>query len=217
MAVDWKPGRVARQAAAALGLTGLDEGAFDKLVFVRWAEYRRLNQTRDTAMLDEFWAELGRIWLSEFGAEAHLASFRDAFWDALYGPNQKVFRLFDDTVPALDALAAKDVRLAVISNWDYSLHRVLKMLGIAERFELIVASLEEGVEKPEPELFHITLERLAAEKTDVLHVGDNPIDDFQGAKAFGLRAALLDRNHAKVTRPFIPSLMDIPEAFSWTS
>lgn len=220
MSVKWQPGRVAADAAVSCGLEfDYESGVttFDRYVMRTWKSYRELNLTRDIDRLDEFWADLGKVWLAELGFAGHESAFRAAFWDALYGPNQTVFTLYDDTIPGLTALREDNVRLAVISNWDYSLHRVLGMLGLSSFFELTVASLEEGVEKPHPDLFSLTLERLGASKEQVMHVGDNPIDDFQGAKEFGIRAAIIDRSKFAVVRPYLPSLTDIPEAFTWTS
>ena len=44
------------------------------------------------------------------------------------------FELMPDALPALDALDALGARLAVVSNWDCSLPRVLSGLGVADRF-----------------------------------------------------------------------------------
>lgn len=217
--VDWHPGRVAWESAEAIGLDLDRETAtsrFDRALRTGWNAYRALNQTRDTNALDAFWYELGVKWLAEFGAADRADAFRDAFWNALYGPDQRIFRLFEDTVPALEALTAEGTRLAVISNWDYSLHRVLRQLGITPYFEIVLASLEEGVEKPEPGLFQVALERLGVEPQATLHVGDDPIDDYRGARDFGMRAALVYRSRIDPERPYIRDLTCIPEAIAWT-
>lgn len=217
--VDWHPGRVAWESAEAIGLELDRETAtarFDRALHARWKAYRDLNQTRDADALDAFWYDLGVSWLAEFGSENRADAFRDAFWDALYGPNQRIFRLFEDTLPALEALKAQGIRLAVISNWDYSLHRVLRQLGITPYFEVVLASLEEGVEKPEPGLFQVAMDRLGVKPHVTLHVGDDPVDDYQGAKTFGMRAALVDRSRTAPERPYIRDLTCIPEAIAWT-
>ena len=51
--------------------------------------------------------------------------------------------LFDDIVPSLDALDELGIRLGVISNWDYSLHRVLKALEVHHRFEFVIELLRQ--------------------------------------------------------------------------
>jgi FMN phosphatase YigB (HAD superfamily) len=53
-------------------------------------------------------------------------------------------------------------------------------------------SHEEGVEKPDPRLFEIALERSGARRGETLHVGDLYHVDVQGARSAGLDAVLLD-------------------------
>jgi putative hydrolase of the HAD superfamily len=99
-------------------------------------------------------------------------------------------------------------RLIVISNWDITLRRVLRAVGIEDYFEFVFASLEEGVEKPEPGLFEIARAALGVSPAEVLHVGDDPVDDLGGAEAFGMRALLLDRT-GRVPGS-ITSLLELP-------
>jgi len=52
----------------------------------------------------------------------------------------------------------------------------------------------EGVEKPNPKIYEIALERagnIAAEQT--LHIGDSKRKDYEPAKSIGMHALLLDR------------------------
>lgn len=48
------------------------------------------------------------------------------------------------------------------------------------------------MEKPDPRLFEIALERSGARRDETLHVGDLYHVDVLGARAAGLRAALVD-------------------------
>ncbi|MDX6618233.1 MAG: putative hydrolase of the superfamily [Gaiellales bacterium] len=105
-----------------------------------------------------------------------------------------VFRAYDDALPALSALAAKGIRLAVVANWDVSLTDVLARLGLANSFAAIVTAASVGVAKPDPKPFEVALEHLAAEAAHSLHVGDDPVTDIAGARAAGLSALLLDRS-----------------------
>lgn len=103
------------------------------------------------------------------------------------------YRVFADVEPALAALGGRGVRLAVISNWDERLPRLLGELGLASRFETVVVSAEVGWEKPRPEIFAAALERLALPAAAVLHVGDRGLEDVEGARGAGLHALRLDR------------------------
>jgi putative hydrolase of the HAD superfamily len=53
-------------------------------------------------------------------------------------------------------------------------------------------SQNEGVEKPDPRLFQIGLERAGAQAATTLHVGDFYSIDVLGARAAGLQAVLVD-------------------------
>jgi FMN phosphatase YigB (HAD superfamily) len=65
-------------------------------------------------------------------------------------------------------------------------------LGLAPRVDLLIDSHDEGVEKPDPRLFELALERAGARRETTLHVGDLYHVDVVGAQAAGLRAVLLD-------------------------
>jgi putative hydrolase of the HAD superfamily len=130
----------------------------------------------------------------------------------LYSPEQTEFRLFSDVIPTLERLKADGYRICIVSNWDYGLHRVVDRLGIASYFDHILASLVEGVEKPNPELFQIALQRANVLADEVIHIGDNPIDDIEGAHAAGISALLLVRTGASDPNRTISSLSQLPHA-----
>ena len=56
----------------------------------------------------------------------------------------------------------------------------------------MVDSAEEGIEKPDPRLFHIALQRMQATTEEAAFVGDIFKVDMVGARAAGLLAILLD-------------------------
>jgi putative hydrolase of the HAD superfamily len=101
--------------------------------------------------------------------------------------------IYEDVGPALDWLAARGLALAVVSNWDSHLPTLLKSLGLAGRFRTISVSAIEQTGKPDREIFRRTCERLGVAAAEALHVGDSLDEDYQGARAAGLQALLLDR------------------------
>jgi putative hydrolase of the HAD superfamily len=103
------------------------------------------------------------------------------------------YRIFPDVTPALDALASAGVRLAIVSNWDARLARVLEGLGLASRFEVVVVSSEVGVEKPHAGIFAAAAERLRCAPDELVHVGDSVREDVEGAIAAGWGALHLAR------------------------
>jgi putative hydrolase of the HAD superfamily len=69
---------------------------------------------------------------------------------------------------------------------------MLERLGLARFFDHVLDSQVEGVEKPDPRLFQIALERAGARAETTLHVGDFYWIDVRGARAAGVQPVLLD-------------------------
>ena len=103
------------------------------------------------------------------------------------------WRVYDDVPPALGRLAAQGVALAVVSNWDERLPRLLAELDLERHFAVVVVSAEVGVEKPHAKIFATAAARLGVEPARIVHVGDRKLEDVEGAEAAGLRALWLVR------------------------
>ncbi len=97
-----------------------------------------------------------------------------------------------DVFPTLDRLRAAGLTLAVVSNANGTLRASMERLGLAARVDVILDSFEEGVEKPDPRLFELALERSGGRKETTVHVGDLYHVDVVGARAAGIEAVLLD-------------------------
>jgi putative hydrolase of the HAD superfamily len=95
-------------------------------------------------------------------------------------------------------------RLGVVSNANGTVRAKLERVGLAGFFETIVDSHEEGVEKPDPRLFAVALERMGVAAAGTAYVGDLYHVDVVGAAAAGLTPFLLDPfdlyAHLPVTR-----------------
>jgi len=68
---------------------------------------------------------------------------------------------------------------------------VLQRLGIFEYFDALTFSDVVGVRKPDPQIFHLTLEGLGIIPDRAIHVGDDPATDIVGALEVGMWAVLL--------------------------
>ena len=94
--------------------------------------------------------------------------------------------------------------LGLVSNiWSNrsSFEAEFKKVGILDLFTVIVWSSDYGSIKPSPRLFRVALDVLEVHPEDVLFVGDNPKRDIVGAKAAGLKTALLKNDQ----RPLSPA------------
>jgi len=105
----------------------------------------------------------------------------------------EAWSVYADVVPALDRLVSAGLRLAVVSNWDERLPRLLAALGLGERFAALAVSAEVGVEKPDRRIFAAAAERLGLAPEEILHVGDRWLEDVEGAAAAGCSALWLRR------------------------
>jgi len=97
-----------------------------------------------------------------------------------------------DVVPTLEALRARGLRLVVVSNANGTLRAHMDRLRLTARFDHVLDSADEGVEKPDPRFFEIALARSGADKATTIHVGDLYYVDVVGARNAGLRGVLLD-------------------------
>jgi putative hydrolase of the HAD superfamily len=82
--------------------------------------------------------------------------------------------------------------MAVVSNGDGRVRALLTDLGVANYFEFVIDSHEEGVEKPDPIIFRRALDRLAVPPERAAYIGDIYSIDAVGARAAGLHPILID-------------------------
>ena len=100
---------------------------------------------------------------------------------------------YPDAADVMDRLRAAGLAIGVVSNWDVSLHDALERIGLAPLVDAVVTSAEAGSSKPEPAIFERAGELLGARPHRMLHVGDDPEGDVDGARAAHLHAVLLVR------------------------
>ena len=120
----------------------------------------------------------------------------DVFFTELYDlfARAECWRLFDDTVPALDHLKEAGYRMAILSNWDHRLFGIVEQLGLSNYFETVIASAAVGASKPNRKIFEAALAAMKAAPEACAHVGDSVSDDYEGARAMGLQPVLIDRS-----------------------
>jgi putative hydrolase of the HAD superfamily len=125
-----------------------------------------------------------------------IAEVSETLFTALYDSfsTHDAWRVYEDVVPCFEALAIRNIRLAVISNWDTRLKPTLKSVGLHDYFEVITVSGEHGHNKPAPEIFETTANALNLEPGEILHVGDSHREDYLGALNAGFHALHLDRD-----------------------
>jgi putative hydrolase of the HAD superfamily len=92
-----------------------------------------------------------------------------------------------------DALRAAGVAVGVLSNSEGRLAELLDEIGWRGRFDTIVDSGREGIEKPDRRIFERAASRLGASLPELIHIGDSRPADVDGARACGARAIWFGR------------------------
>lgn len=103
------------------------------------------------------------------------------------------------SIEGLREIAALGVPLAIVSNSDGTVERELAESGICQtgpgdgvEVGAVIDSAVVGVEKPDPRIFALALEKLGAGPEGAVHVGDTVRFDVDGARAAGIRPVHLD-------------------------
>jgi putative hydrolase of the HAD superfamily len=104
------------------------------------------------------------------------------------------FAPFPEVPAALGRWRAAGARLVVASNWDISLHGVLRETGLRDLLDGVATSAEVGASKPAGELFAAALALARAAAGEAIHVGDSFTEDVEGARAAGIEAVWLRRD-----------------------
>jgi HAD superfamily hydrolase (TIGR01509 family) len=137
-----------------------------------------------------------------------------AMCHAFMGPIFAIAQLYSDTLPTLRELRARGIRTAVVSNspwgspvglWQDELERH----GIMPLLDAAVFCGDIGWRKPDPRIFHHTMQQLGVSADRSLFVGDDPRWDIVGPRNVSMEAMLIDR--AGVADGSIRSLEEVVE------
>ncbi len=157
----------------------------------------------------DFWLSfLNRVRSFLDGGSVSVAAFERL---ARHFRSAAAWAIYDDVPATLEELIRRDLKLAVVSNWDSHLPWLLAALGLDRYFRVVAVSAIEETGKPGAEIFHRTCRRIGVEPAEALHVGDSVAEDFQGARRAGLSALLLDRldRHHEIADRIV-SLAELP-------
>jgi putative hydrolase of the HAD superfamily len=119
----------------------------------------------------------------------------DAFFADLYAyfAGADPWLVYPDTYHSLERWKSKGIELGIISNFDSRLYTVIDALVLADFFSSITISTEVGAAKPSPAIFQAALQKHHCNPDEAWHVGDSQTDDYEGAKAIGMRGIWLQR------------------------
>jgi putative hydrolase of the HAD superfamily len=158
---------------------------------------------------DAWWSRVEALLARAYraaGYTAERATFLAGHARRVFTDPARAWRLFDDSLPALERLRAEGWRHVIVSNHVPELSSLLVHLGLAPLVDAVVNSAETGYEKPHPQAF-VLARRAAGDPEELWMVGDNPVADVAGAEAAGIPSILVRRDGA-------PSVAEAAERIS---
>lgn len=207
-------GEVYAQAGAPHGLTATPQDLDDafRRAWPLWTRPDRggpMSAIADEATTWRWWRGLVMWVLDDVRFIGDREGVFEACYDAFASPD--AWRIYDDVYATLDGFRARGVPMGVLSNWDHRLTPLLDRLGLSPYFQLQIVSALEGVEKPDPRIFQLALERVGLRPDQVMYVGDHAHLDLDPARALGIQAYLIDRPGRKPGPHAIRSLTELLE------
>jgi putative hydrolase of the HAD superfamily len=156
----------------------------------------------------EWW----RVLVRQVFAEIEFPRFEDCFAELFeYFRHAQAWQIFDDVMPTLQALRARGVTLAVLSNFDSRLPDLLRDLALETYFSGVHYSTRLGAAKPESAAFQQVLRAHGVGPAEAWHVGDAWREDYEGACQAGLTGWLIERRPASPVPPPPPQLSSLRE------
>ncbi len=178
-----------------LGLK-MDAAALDRSFTKVWKEIPARPMTGEPREADDkgWWRELVDRVLDATAPDMRELD-RDNFFEIAYDhfAEAGVWEVYPEVFDVLRELHDARYSLSVVSNFDGRLRMILHHLGLSKFFRHVIISSEVGADKPAPLIFLRALELGGAQPNECLHVGDDPVRDWEGATAVGLSVFRLKR------------------------
>ena len=94
-------------------------------------------------------------------------------------------RVWDERLLALIASLKPRFKMGIISGAMSDARRIVQSQVDTDLFDVLVFSAEEGVQKPDPAIYHRTLSRLGVEAQEAIFV-DDWLESVEGARRVGM-------------------------------
>jgi len=153
-----------------------------------------IDRTEIPAREFEWWLAIATNTFQQAGVLEQFSDFAE-FFAVLYRhfATAAPWVVYPDVLPALKRWQQLGVPLGILSNFDSRLYAVLEALALADFFESVTISTEVGAAKPDPRVFAIALQKHNCLPSVAWHIGDSFEEDYQAAKAVGMRGIWLRR------------------------
>ena len=108
--------------------------------------------------------------------------------------------LYSDTKDCLERLVEK-YRLGVIANQNFGTKERLRAFRIDQYFDVVIASAEEGIAKPDPAIFLLALRSAGCFPEQAAMIGDRFDNDIAPANRLGMTTVRVMRGFGRYSTP----------------
>ena len=112
----------------------------------------------------------------------------DEYRSFVYYAFDKIAVPFPETLPMLRELKKAGCKTGLITNGSHNLqYRKIGLVGIESELDEIIVSGDFTCDKPDKEIFTAMAARLGVAPEECVYVGDNPVNDIDGARRAGYK------------------------------
>lgn len=102
---------------------------------------------------------------------------------------------YPDAQSVLRTLKERGYHLGIIASQPLGSAQRLARHGLRDFFDVICASAEEGLDKPDPALYRRALTRAGCAPADAVMIGDRTDNDIAPAKSLGMQTVLIRQGY----------------------
>ncbi|XGV99046.1 MAG: HAD-IA family hydrolase [Leptolyngbya sp. BL-A-14] len=185
---------VARQFGVEVSATALNRAFLHSFRAAGAPAFNAIDGTNLQAQEFAWWLAIATNTFKQAEAFHRFPDFAE-FFAVLYAhfATAAPWVLYPDVIPALERWQHMGITLGVLSNFDSRLYSVLKALALEPFFASVTISTEVAAAKPDPKIFAIALQKHHCPADMAWHIGDSFEEDYQAAKAAGIRGIWLRR------------------------
>jgi len=170
----------------------------------------RPDLAHDLSRIREAVFERAIVAVGRDGAQAKRLA-REAF--ELFLAERHKVSFYDAALDVLERLSRRHV-LGALTNGNADIAR----LGLAPYFRFAFSAADVGAAKPAPNMFRAALAHADALPHQMIHVGDNPVDDIDGAAQLGIPTIWVNLGRRSEESPpatrVVHALQEIPNAIA---
>ena len=192
--VNYSNSRVAQGYQAThsfLGEIGLDIDYGEFLQ--RWVNaHEECDSEREVSGREYRMQDVSDKFLAGFGPKEWPESIASRLWNLYISEWSTGIKPIPGVSEMLKELRGR-CKIGVVSNTQTEglIHEQLDRIGVRPYVDVVVTSVEHGLPKPDPSIFHLALDLVGCTAADALFVGDSYVHDYIGATNVGMKALLI--------------------------